>query len=74
VRGLNYARTDVGDDYGHVDLPGKATAVSVRFKVDGPRLDVLYAVNEGRRQRRRSRDHRRLIPNQLPSQSKHALA
>src|SRR6185437_9240948 len=32
---------------GHVDLPGKTTAVSVRFKVDGPRLDVLYAVDPG---------------------------
>ncbi len=32
---------------GHVDLPGKTAAVSIRFKVDGPRLDVLYAVNAG---------------------------
>lgn len=31
----------------HVDLPGKTTAVSIRFKVDGPRLDVFYAVNAG---------------------------
>ncbi len=32
---------------GHVDLPGKTSAVSIRFKVDGPRLDVLYAVDAG---------------------------
>ncbi len=30
-----------------VDLPGKTTDVSIRFQVDGPRLDAYYAVNPG---------------------------
>ncbi|HWU76089.1 MAG TPA: arabinosidase [Rhodanobacter sp.] len=28
-------------------MPGKTTAASIRFQVDGPRLDVLHAVNAG---------------------------
>lgn len=36
-----------GVELSHADLPGEVTTVSIRLKVDGPQLDVFYAVNEG---------------------------